>query len=50
MPRPKALYTHKTAEEKPQEPRDREEMIREAAQESRPDRNKKPVPRFAKKK
>jgi hypothetical protein len=44
------LYTHKTAEEKPQEPRDREETIREAAEESRPARNKKPVPRFAKKK
>lgn len=44
------LYTHKTAEEKPQEPRDREETIREAAEQSRSARNRKPVPSFAKKK
>ncbi len=28
------LYTHKTAEEKPQQPREREQTIREAAVES----------------
>ncbi len=44
------LYTHKTAEEKPQQPRDREETIREAAEQSRSARNRKPVPSFAKKK
>ena len=47
------LYTHKTAEEKPQAappPREREETIREAAEESRAVQNKKPVPRFARKK
>lgn len=41
------LYTHKTAEEKPQEPKEREDAIREAAEESRAVRKKKSVPRFA---
>ncbi len=44
------LYTHKTAEEKPQEPREREETIQEAAEESQAVRNRKPLPPFAKKK
>jgi hypothetical protein len=43
------LYTRKTAEEKPQEPREREEAIREAAEEARAVRNEKSVLRFAKK-
>jgi len=43
------LYTHKTAEGKPQEPREREGAIREAAEESRAVRNEKSVSRFAKK-
>ena len=41
------LYTHKTAEEKPQEPREREETIREAAEESQAVPSRKSVPRFA---
>ena len=44
------LYTHKTAEEKPQEPGEREGAIREASEESRAVRDKKSVPRYVSKK
>jgi hypothetical protein len=44
------LYTHKTAEEKPKDPQEREEAIREAAEEARAVGNEKRVPLFAKNK
>ncbi len=40
------LYTHKTAEEKPQEPREREDAIRGAAEEKRAV-PKRPLPHFS---
>jgi hypothetical protein len=44
------LYTRRNAEEKPQEPQERDEAIREAAEESRPVGAEKRVPKFARNK